>query len=110
MDEGLPKLFLTQHVLALRARDPGAFGSESSYEALWATGPKARHAVAFVRGGRVLTVAPRLTLTLEGEWRDTHLSLPEGDWTDALTGRTFSGVVPVEELLSGFPVLVAERG
>ncbi|MDQ4125893.1 MAG: malto-oligosyltrehalose synthase, partial [Actinomycetota bacterium] len=109
MDEGLPKLFLTQRVLALRARDPEAFGAGSSYEALWATGPRARHVVAFTRGGRVLTVAPRLTLTLEGEWRDTHLALPDGGWTDALTGRTFSGVVPVEELLSGFPVLVATR-
>jgi (1->4)-alpha-D-glucan 1-alpha-D-glucosylmutase len=57
----------------------------------------------------VLTVAPRLTLTLENEWRDTHLALPDGDWTDVLTGTTFSGVLPVEELLSGFPVLVAHR-
>ena len=107
MDEGLPKLFLTQRVLALRARDPDAFGPRSSYEALWATGPRARHVVAFTRAGRVLTVTPRLTLTLEGEWRETHLALPEGDWTDVLTGTTFSGAVQVEELLRGFPVLVA---
>ena len=107
MDEGLPKLFLIQRVLALRAREAGAFGPCSTYEALWATGPRARHVVAFVRGGRVLTVAPRLTLTLEKEWRGTRLALPEGDWNDALTGTTHSGVVPVEELLRGFPVLVA---
>ncbi|MDQ3951537.1 MAG: malto-oligosyltrehalose synthase, partial [Actinomycetota bacterium] len=108
-DEGLPKLILTHRLLALRARDPDAFAARSSYEALWATGPRARHVVAFVRGGRVLTVAPRLTLTLEGEWRETHLALPEGDWTDVLTGTTFSGVVQVEELLRGFPVLVAVK-
>ncbi|HEX2057278.1 MAG TPA: malto-oligosyltrehalose synthase [Actinomycetota bacterium] len=110
MDEGLPKLFLTQRTLALRAHDPAAFGPGSSYEALWATGPRARHVVAFTRAARVLTVVPRLTLTLEGEWRDTHLALPEGPWTDVLTGVTFSGVVQVEELLRGFPVLVATRG
>ncbi|HEX2295520.1 MAG TPA: malto-oligosyltrehalose synthase [Actinomycetota bacterium] len=109
MDEGLPKLLLIHKVLALRARDPEAFGADSSYEALWATGPRARHVVAFTRGGRVLTVAPRLTLTLEGEWRGTTLALPAGDWTDELTGTTFSGVVPVEELLDGFPVLVATK-
>ncbi|MDQ3983146.1 MAG: malto-oligosyltrehalose synthase, partial [Actinomycetota bacterium] len=107
MDEGLPKLFLIQRALALRARLPEAFGADSSYEALWATGPRARHVVAFVRGGRVLTVAPRLALTLEGEWRETHLTLPQGAWTDELTGASFSGTVPIEELLSGFPVLVA---
>jgi (1->4)-alpha-D-glucan 1-alpha-D-glucosylmutase len=107
MDEGLPKLFLTQRLLALRAADPEAFGPGSSYDALWATGPRARHVVAFTRAGRILTVAPRLVLTLDGEWRDTHLVLPEGDWTDVLTGTTFSGTVPVEDLLRGFPVLVA---
>jgi (1->4)-alpha-D-glucan 1-alpha-D-glucosylmutase len=109
MDEGLPKLFLIQRVLALRARLPEAFGTESSYEALWATGPRARHVVAFVRGRRVLTVAPRLVLTVEREWRETHLTLPKGSWTDELTGTTFSESVPVQELLAGFPVLVATR-
>jgi (1->4)-alpha-D-glucan 1-alpha-D-glucosylmutase len=109
MDEGLPKMFLMQRVLALRARIPEAFGAGSSYEALWATGPRARHVVAFVRGGRALTVAPRLVLTLEREWRDTHLDLPEGSWTDELTGATFAGTVPMAELLAGFPVLVATR-
>ncbi|MDQ3914046.1 MAG: malto-oligosyltrehalose synthase [Actinomycetota bacterium] len=132
MDEGLPKLFLTQHLLALRARHPDAFGRSSSYDALWATGPRAAHVVAFVRGGRVLTVAPRLPLTLEGrpdfgqtprpsggegmaqspvfQWRDTYLALPEGEWTDVLTGVTFAGDVSLEELLAGFPVAVAVAG
>ena len=109
MDEGLPKLFTIQRVLSLRARDPGAFGPGSTYEALWATGPRARHVVAFTRAGRVLTVAPRLTLTLDGAWRDTHLALPEGDWTDVLTGATVAGAVALEELLDGFPVLVATK-
>ncbi|MDQ4024221.1 MAG: malto-oligosyltrehalose synthase, partial [Actinomycetota bacterium] len=109
MDEGLPKLFLTERALALRARRPDAFERGSSYDALWATGPRAAHVVAFVRAGSVLTVAPRLPLTLEGEWRDTYLALPDGDWTDALTGASFSGNVPIDELLGGFPVVVAER-
>ncbi|MFN2587992.1 MAG: malto-oligosyltrehalose synthase [Actinomycetota bacterium] len=109
MDEGLPKLFLTQRVLALRARHAEAFGGESSYDALWATGPRAAHVVAFVRGGTILTVAPRLPLTLEGEWRETYLALPADEWTDVLTGATFSGNVPMKELLAGFPVVVAER-
>ncbi|HEV2757421.1 MAG TPA: malto-oligosyltrehalose synthase [Actinomycetota bacterium] len=111
MDEGLPKLLLTQRVLALRRQLPAAFGRGSSYDALWATGPRAAHVVAFARGGKVLTVAPRLPLTLEGEWRDTYLALPEGEWTDVITGSSFSADVPLEELLAGFPVVVAvEKG
>jgi (1->4)-alpha-D-glucan 1-alpha-D-glucosylmutase len=109
MDEGAPKLYLVARLLALRGSDPGAFAPDASYDALWATGPRARHVVAFTRAGRVLTVVPRLVLTLEGAWRDTYLSLPEGEWSDVLTGARFSGNVAMEELLAGFPVLVARR-
>ncbi len=109
-DDGLAKLFLVTRALEVRAAHPEAFGESSTYEPLWATGPRAAHAVVFVRGGRILTVAPRLVLTLDGEWRDTHLTLPEGRWTNALTGAELSGTVPMEELLHDFPVLVAVRG
>ena len=48
----------------------------------------AEHVVAFARGGRVVTVAPRLALTLarRGGWRDTELTLPPGRWVDVVTG------------------------
>ena len=108
-EEGLPKLYLVHRGLSVRADHPEAFGADSSYEPLWATGPRAAHVVAFTRGGRVLTVVPRLTLSLDGEWRDTHLVLPSGRWIDALTGATFSGTVPLQDLLAGFPVVVAVK-
>ena len=106
---GGPKLFLTQRALALRARLPEAFGATSSYEPLIATGGKAHHVVAFVRGGRAMTVVPRLVLGLGGDWEDTALELPEGVWRDELSEREFEGKTQMSELLSHLPVALLAR-
>jgi (1->4)-alpha-D-glucan 1-alpha-D-glucosylmutase len=108
-DSGLPKLILTRRALDLRCRRRSAFAAGSTYEPLSARGAKAGHAVAFLRGGAVLTVAPRLVLGLGGEWGDTTLSLPSGTWTDVLDGaRTFTGEVALADLLAPFPVALLE--
>jgi (1->4)-alpha-D-glucan 1-alpha-D-glucosylmutase len=62
--------------------------------------------VAFLRGGRALTVVTRLShrLAVAGGWRDTELALPDGGWTDLLTRRTYSGKVGLAELLDHAPV------
>jgi (1->4)-alpha-D-glucan 1-alpha-D-glucosylmutase len=63
----------------------------------------------------VIAVAPRLFARLMGEddsaplgekaWGEASLALPEGNFTDALTGRAHSGgKTPVADLLSEFPV------
>jgi (1->4)-alpha-D-glucan 1-alpha-D-glucosylmutase len=39
-----------------------------------------------------------------GGWRGTELVLPEGVWTEVLTGRPFEGVAPLAELLERLPV------
>jgi (1->4)-alpha-D-glucan 1-alpha-D-glucosylmutase len=107
-DSGLPKLVLTQRALHLRRRRPEAFRA-GSYEPLAPEGAKADHAVAFVRGGAVVAVAPRLVLGLGGDWGDTTLSLPPGTWTDVLDGaRTFTGEVALADLLAPFPVALLE--
>src|SRR5690606_28557659 len=114
-DEGLPKLWVTSQALRLRAERPEAFGALGGYRPLAAEGPAADHVLAFVRGGEVVTVVPRLGVRLHeaGGWRGTGLALPPGHWTDRLTGNRWTGgePVPMERMLSRFPValLVRER-
>lgn len=108
-DSGLPKMLLTQRALHLRRRRPEAFRGE--YSALAASGSKARHVVAYARGGEVVAVAPRLVLGVGGDWGDTLLTLPPGTWVDALDGgRRFEGGVRLSELLGPFPVALLEGG
>lgn len=100
------KGLLTTAALRLRREHPDWFGPDAGYEPLPAAGPAAAHCVAFLRGGRALTVVTRLSHRLAGEggWRDTALALPDGNWTDLLTHRTYSGKLRLEELLDRNPV------
>jgi len=98
LDQGRPasgldaeKLLVTSRALRLRRDHPEWFAG--SFTTLRATGPAARHVVAFSRGGHAVTVATRLPATLrrEGGWRDTALLVPGGRWRDVLTGAVFTG-------------------
>jgi (1->4)-alpha-D-glucan 1-alpha-D-glucosylmutase len=106
MDEGLPKLWLIRHALCARRSHARAFGEgePARYRGLSATGSRANHVAAFERGGEVVTVVPRLVLTLAGEWEDTRLTLPPGRWRNDLTGQPFEGDVALGELLARFPL------
>jgi (1->4)-alpha-D-glucan 1-alpha-D-glucosylmutase len=110
MDEGLPKLFVIQRALAVRRRRPDLFGPEATYTPLAARGAKAAHVVALARGGGLVAVAPRLVLGLGGDWGDTTLALPPGDWRDAFTGREARGEAPLAALLGAFPVALLMQG
>ena len=102
-ERGGPKLLVTQRALRLRRDRPLPF--EGDYRPLPVSGSKARHAIAYVRGGEVVTVAPRLVLSLAGDWADTSIALPEGSWRDVFTDRTFAGGdVPLGDLLARFEV------
>jgi len=108
MDEGLPKLWLIHQGLQLRRRLPEAFRRD--YEPLRVSGPRADHAVAFLRGGAVVAVAPRLLLRLGGDWGETTLELPPGTWHDELTGEEVEGgPQPLAEILARFPVALLAR-
>jgi (1->4)-alpha-D-glucan 1-alpha-D-glucosylmutase len=115
-DSGAAKLWVTHRLLGDRRRRPDAYGAESQYRALTADGEKAEHVVAFWRTGGLVTVVPRLTLGVDlgraWGWGDTVLPLPEGEWTDVLTGLACGGGrdVPVAGLLSRFPVAVLAQG
>lgn len=98
---------LVQTVLTLRRERPALF---DGYAPLRATGPAAGHVVAFDRGGALLiTQRSPVTLAAEGGWRDTVVALPEGTWIDALSGRDWSGMVRVADVLASLPVAVLTR-
>ncbi|WP_306369314.1 malto-oligosyltrehalose synthase [Nocardiopsis sp. CC223A] len=118
---GAAKLHLVRTCLrARRDLDP------RGYLPLEASGPAARHVLAFARTSRGATrpdlaaVATRLPLTLAdaGGWADTVLPLPSGPgvWRDLLTGREFAPTGPdgltaplQADLLDRYPVAVLHR-
>jgi (1->4)-alpha-D-glucan 1-alpha-D-glucosylmutase len=109
-DSGMPKLWLLRRVLHLRRRRPELFSPAATYHALCATGGKSRHAVAFKRGENLIAVVPRLVIGLRGDWGDTTLELPPGNWRAEFTGENVAyGPVPLRDLLRAFPVALLVR-
>lgn len=107
-DHGLPKLFLIRHALGLRARLPEAF--DADYHPLESDGTLADRVVAFARGDAVVSVVPRLLVSvLRDGWGDTRLLLPNGRWRNVLDGREHAGDVALTELLMDFPVALLEH-
>lgn len=104
MDEGLPKLHVIHRTLQLRAAHPAWFGPEAAYEPLAVVGDDT--ALAFARGGRLVTVVPRFPLRVRRQgWGDAALTLRAGRWLHAFTGETFSaGSVRLADLFARFPV------
>lgn len=102
-DSGAAKLLVTSRALRLRRDRPELF---TRYAPLEPLGERARHAIAFDRGGAV-TLATRLPVTLEaaGGWGDTSIMLPGHALVDALTGRRYpGGNLPFAELFARYPV------
>jgi (1->4)-alpha-D-glucan 1-alpha-D-glucosylmutase len=107
---GMTKLLVVTRALRFRQAhaEPFGPGPAGRYEPLYAEGEAAGHAVAFARGGRAITIVPRLVLGLEQRegWGDTTIELPPGTWRNefdpARTKR--EGVVALADLLAGFPV------
>ena len=106
-DDGSVKLWAIAHLLRERSSRPELFAG-GEHIPLQATGAKARHAVAFVRGP-LLVVLPRLVAGLNGDWSDTALELPAGTWRNVFTGATVGGTCAIAELTSEFPVAVFGR-
>ncbi len=101
---GAVKLLVTSRALRLRRDRPELF---SGYRRIDASGPRARHLLAFDRGGAV-TLATRLPVALDrdGGWTGGDLvELPEGEWRDVISGGTFEGgSLRVGDLLLRYPV------
>jgi (1->4)-alpha-D-glucan 1-alpha-D-glucosylmutase len=114
------KLLVTSRVLRVRRDHPEWFrGAGSAYVPIaTSTG----NAVAFGRGtpgeaGTVadvaaVAVATRLPVALErhGGWGEHTVTLPEGGWTDVLSGREVQGgSLRLDELLGELPVAFLVR-
>jgi (1->4)-alpha-D-glucan 1-alpha-D-glucosylmutase len=108
MDEGLPKLWVIHHALWLRRERSHSFGPEGAYTPCNAVGPQADRVIAYIRGGDVLTVVPRWTQS-RTSWDGTTIELPEGRWTNCLTGQVFQGLQQLEDLCAVFPVALITR-
>ena len=112
-EEGLPKMWTIHQALELRRERPECFSAEAAYVAMDVDGTKHDHVIAYRRGDDVATVVPRLTLKLDGAWKDTVVTLPEGRWRNCLTEASVEGgTISVKGLLKDFPValLVREGG
>lgn len=104
-DDGLPKLWTVFHGLHIRRDFPESFGPRGEYVPVEVTGSKSEHVIAYLRGRNVATVVPRLPFRLGGDWGDTEIRLPSGQWLNRLSGSGVEGgEVRVSALLAGFPV------
>ncbi len=57
-----------------------------------------------------MTIVPRLLLSLAGNWSDTSLELPTGNWQNVLTGESISGGRNLlSKLLQHFPIALLVR-
>jgi (1->4)-alpha-D-glucan 1-alpha-D-glucosylmutase len=109
-EEGLPKLWVTRQALHLRKRHPEWFGVDGVYRPIEVIGPNADHLVSFTRGEGSLTIAVRLPIKLGGDWGSTTIDIPEGSWTNILTGETVEGgPANLAAILARFPVALLER-
>jgi (1->4)-alpha-D-glucan 1-alpha-D-glucosylmutase len=104
-----PKIRVVKAAVQMRRAHSDTFLT-GDYRPVLAAGPAADHVVAFRRGDDVLVAVTRWTARLaQTGWGDTELALPDGSWTDALTGKVITGRVPTAELFAELPVALLER-
>ncbi|MHA3022070.1 malto-oligosyltrehalose synthase [Mycobacterium sp. BMJ-28] len=104
-----PKIRVVHAALRLRRDKPDTFLT-GGHHPLLARGPAGDHVVAFRRGDDVVVAVTRWTAKLgETGWGETQLDLPEGTWSDRISGRTHSGAVRVADLFGELPVALLER-
>ena len=108
-DSGLPKIWMTMRLLALRRRRPSDFLPQSGYQPLVAQGAHLGNLLAFRRGENVIAVVPRFSMTVKGDWGDTHLPLPRGVWVNTFTDARLQGGVSPADLFGTFPVALLTR-
>jgi (1->4)-alpha-D-glucan 1-alpha-D-glucosylmutase len=104
-----PKIRIVKTALQMRRARPDTF-LRGDYHPVLASGSAADHLIAFRRGDDVLVAVTRWTVRLEQTgWGATEIAVPDGSWTDALTGRVITGPVLATELFAELPVALLER-
>ena len=100
------KLAVTRAALQLRRAHPEWFLADATYRAI-SCGPRA---LAFCRSDQAVVVVPLRSWSVQRDgWVDETVALPDGSWTDALTGCSWSGEVPLADLLAQRPVALLTR-
>ncbi len=103
------KLLVVSRALRLRREHPEWFGAGSSYAPLPVTSD---HVVGFARSDSIVALATRLPVGLDraGGWGEASATLPDGEWRDVLTGRTYgAGEVALGDVLATYPVALLAR-
>jgi (1->4)-alpha-D-glucan 1-alpha-D-glucosylmutase len=108
-DSGMPKLWMTARLLAVRRERVEDFSAQSKYQPLVAQGRRLGRLLAFRRGENLIAVVPRFTLTLAGDWDDTRLPLPGGVWRNCFTNQIIQREISPGELFQSFPVALLIR-
>ena len=104
-----PKMRVVSSALRLRRERPDSFLT-GGYRPVLADGAAAEQLIAFLRGEDVLVAVSRWTVRLEETgWGDTTLTLPEGTWTDRISGTTVTGTVAAKQLFTDLPVALLVR-
>ncbi len=107
VDTGLPKLWVAYSALALRGKYPEWFGVEAAYTPLPASGTRAEHLVAYMRGENIAAIVPRWPLKVGDSWGGTTIELPGGRWRNVLTQDVVDGgKLRVQTILNRFPVAI----
>jgi len=110
IDAGLPKMWVISKALSIRRNHPDWFGPDAAYSAINVEGARQEHLLAFMRADSVITIAPRWSLKLSGNWAGSSLLLPPGSWTHCFTGQVLAGGRHrVQRLLEEFPVALLAR-
>lgn len=106
------KIRVVTTALRLRRSRPESF-RHGGYVPVLASGDASDHVVAFRRGWEcqdILVAVTRWTVRLEETgWGNTVVPLPDGSWTDTLSGATASGPTSAAELFADLPVVLLER-
>jgi (1->4)-alpha-D-glucan 1-alpha-D-glucosylmutase len=108
-DSGMPKLWMTARILAMRHKRGEDFSAANKYQPLVAQGAHLGRLLAFRRGENLIAVVPRFSMTLAGEWGDTRLPLPGGAWRNCFTEKVIQREISPTELFTAFPVALLIR-
>ncbi|GAA5059119.1 malto-oligosyltrehalose synthase [Nocardia callitridis] len=111
---GAAKMWVVAYALWLRRERPECFVG-GSYLPVFAEGTQADRLVSYARGrvgeqAEVIVAVTRHSVGLaETEWGDTTIELPDGEWTDRLTGRSWRGRIRLAALFDRLPVALLVR-